>query len=98
MSHATIRRLFIAGHSPPVTTDDYLRGTGRCIPTARHSVPVISDSLMLAAAASFACQAPRTGPPVTLLAAALATLLPRTQNYLPPAVTVPARQPSHAGP
>ena len=92
MSHATIRRLFTARRSPPLTANDFLRGTGRRILTARRSVPVISDGLMLAAAASFARQAPRAA------AAALATPLPCTKSPLPPAVAVSARQPPHAGP
>ena len=75
MSRANIRRQYTARRSPPVTADDFLRGTGRRILTARRYVPVISDGLMFAAAASFARQAPRAGPPANLLAAALATPL-----------------------
>ena len=63
--------------------DDFLSGTGRRILTAQRSVPVISEGLMLAAAASFARQSPRAGPPATLLAAALATPLPRTRSPPP---------------
>ena len=99
MSRATIRHLFTAQGSPLVTADDFLRGTGRRILTAWHSVPVISDGLMLAAVASFARQAPRaSGPPVNLLAAALATPLSRTQTPLRPATGFSARQPPHTCP
>ena len=98
MSRATVSRLFTAGRSPPVTADDFLRGTSRSILTARRYFPVISDGLMFPAAASFACQAPSAGPPANLLAAALATPLPRTQAPLPPSVAVSARQPPLAGP
>ena len=76
MSRATVRRLFTARRSPPVTADDFLRGAGRRIITAQRYVLVILDGLMLAAAASFARQVPRAGPPANLLAAALATPLP----------------------
>ena len=85
MSRATIRRMCTARRSPLVPADDFLLGTGRHILTARRSVPVISDGLMFTAAASFARQPPRAGPPATLLAAALATPLPRTRYSLPPA-------------
>ena len=98
MSRATVSRLFTAGRSPPVTADDFLRGTSRSILTARRYFPVISDGLMFPAAASFARKAPSPGPPANLLAAALATPLPRTQAPLPPSVAVSARQPPLAGP
>ena len=98
MSRATIRRQYTARRSPPVTADDFLRGTGCRILTARRYVPVISDCFMFAAAASFARQALRAGPPATLLAAALATPLPRTQNLLLATPPVFARQLPHSGP
>ena len=84
MSRATVRRMFTARRSPLVTADDFLRRTGHHILTTQHSVLVISDGLMLAAAASFAHQTPHAGPPANLFAAALATLLSCTQAPLPP--------------
>ena len=90
MSRATVRRMFTARRSPLVTADDFLRRTGHHILTTQHSVPVISDGLNLAAAASFAFQAPHAGPLANLFAAALATLLSRTQAPLPPAAAISA--------
>ena len=98
MSRATIRQLFTARRSPLVIADDILRCVGRHILTARRSVPVISDDLLLAATASFAHQPPRAGPPADLLAAALATPLPRTRSPLPAVTAGFARQLSHANP
>ena len=43
--------------------------SGRQILTARHSTLVIPDNLLLAAAATFARQRPRAGPPADVLAA-----------------------------
>ena len=81
-SRATIRRLF----TTRCTADDILRGAGRRILTAWCYVPVISDGLMLTAAASFTRQAPHaSGPLATLIAAVLVTPLPRIQYSLPPA-------------
>ena len=54
MSRATVRRLYTARRSPPVTAYDFLLGTRRRILTAWRYVPLISDGLMFAAAASFA--------------------------------------------
>ena len=62
---------------------------GRRILTARRSPPVIPDDLLLAAAATFARQPPRAGPPADVLAAALATPLPRTRPSSPAADTPP---------
>ena len=53
--------------------------SGRRILTARRSTPVIRDNLLLAASATFARQPPHAGPPADVLAAALATPLPRTR-------------------
>ena len=52
--------------------------SGRWILTARRSTPVIPDNLLLAAAATFAHQPPRAGPPADVLTAVLATPLLRT--------------------
>ena len=62
----------------------------RRILTARCSTQVILDNLLLAAAATFARQPPRTDPPADVLAAALATPLLRTQPSSPA-----AREPAH---
>ena len=62
---------------------------GRRILTARRSPPVIPDDLLLAAAATFARQPPRAGAPADVLAAALATPLPRTRPSSPAADTPP---------
>ena len=59
--------------------------SGCRILTAGRSTPVIPDNLLLAAAATFARQPPRAGPPADVLAAALATPLPRTRPSSPPA-------------
>ena len=40
MSRTTIRRQYTARQSPPVTADDFLRETGRCILTAGGGGPV----------------------------------------------------------
>ena len=98
MSRATSRRIHTARHSPLVLADNFLRGVGRHILTARRYVPVISDDLMLAAAASFARQPPRAGPSADLLAAALATPLPRTRSPLPVVAAGFPHQLPHAGP
>ena len=50
----------------------------RRILTARRSTPLITDDLLLATAAMFACQPPRAGPLADVLAGALATPLLRT--------------------
>ena len=68
--------------------------SGRRILTARRSTPVIPDNLLLAAAATFARQPPRAGPPADVLAAALATPLPRTRPSSP-AAGEPARVSDH---
>ena len=62
---------------------------GRRILTARRSPPEIPDDLLLAAAATFARQPPRAGAPADVLAAALATPLPRTRPSSPAADTPP---------
>ena len=97
MSRATSRRIHTARHSPLVLADNFLRGVGRHILTARRYVPVISDDLMIPAAASFARQPPCAGPSADLLAAALVTPLPRTRS---PSLVVAAgfaHQLPHAG-
>ena len=68
--------------------------SGRRILTTRRSTPVIPENLLLAATATFARQLPRAGPPVDVLAEALATPLPRTRPSSP-AAGEPARVSDH---
>ena len=68
--------------------------SGHRILTARRSTPVIPDNLLLAAAATFARQLPCAGPLADVLAAALATSLPRTR-LSSPAAREPTRASDH---
>ena len=85
MSRATIRRLFTAQRSPPVTADDFLHEP----PSHSHHSALCTSDLGWPHArrrCKFHLPGPMhcTGPPSNLLAAVLVTPLPLKQSPLPP--------------